>query len=56
MCVCVNHLRRAFATRDNNVGIFKDVLEKLNTSDATMQRYLSDEANDRTKALVFVRA
>ena len=45
----------AFATPQNNVGIFKDVLQKLETlSDMHAQRkLLSEEACVRTKALVF---
>jgi hypothetical protein len=45
----------AFATRVNNVGIFKDILQKLETlNDMQAQtKLLSEEACVRTKALVF---
>jgi hypothetical protein len=45
----------AFATRENNVGIFKDILQKLETlNDMHAQtKLISEEACVRTKALVF---
>jgi len=45
---------RAFATRTTNVGIFKDVLERLKTLHSMYQTsLLSAEANIRTKVLIF---
>ena len=45
---------RAFAKGDNNVAIFKDVLEKLSCLDTMYtHKLLSSEANLRSKCLVF---